>query len=86
VLVILRINLFLDDLTGRADWHSMMRSFRASESDNLRNFVTMEYIKTSPFKIGVATAIGTAFGCLGASLGWFMVRLEDAKVEGTQSN
>ena len=69
VSVILRVNLLLNELTERADWQSMMGRFRASGSDSLRSYVTFEYIKGAPFKIGVATAIGTVFGCLGAFLG-----------------
>jgi hypothetical protein len=48
VLNLVRVNLFLYDLTGRADWQSMMARFRASEFDSVRAFVTMDYIKDAP--------------------------------------
>lgn len=66
---LLRVNLFLNELTGRPDWQSMMGRFKASGSDNLRSFVTLEYIKDAPLKIGVATMIGTVMGTIGGSLG-----------------
>ena len=69
VLVLLRVNLFLDELTGRADWQNMMQRFRASESDSLRFFVNLDYLKGAPFKVGVASAIGAVMGGIGGSLG-----------------
>ena len=69
VLVLLRVNLFLNELTGRADWQNMMMRFRASDVDSLRLFVNLDYVKGAPFKIGVATAIGAVMGTIGASLG-----------------
>ena len=69
VLIFLRINLFLNDLTGRADWHNMLERFRASGSDNLRLFVTMDYIEGAPFKCLVSCGIGALMGVVGASLG-----------------
>ena len=69
VLNIVRVNLFLDALTARADWQSMMARFRASEFSNLRAFVTLEYIKDAPLKIGTASVIGVVMGTIGGSLG-----------------
>ena len=69
VLVILRVNLFLADLTGRADWQNMMMRFRASDSDSLRLFVTLDYLKGAPLKIGTASAIGALMGAIGGALG-----------------
>jgi hypothetical protein len=78
VLVILRVNLFLNELTGRADWQSMMRRFQASGVDSLRTFVIVEYIKGSPFKIGVFTVIGTVIGSIGAALGLLTSQVREA--------
>jgi hypothetical protein len=69
VMNLLRVNLFLGELTERADWQSMMRRFNASGSGNLRSYVTLEYIKDAPLKIGVATVIGTVMGVIGGSAG-----------------
>jgi len=69
LLNLIRVNLFLDQLTGRGDWQSMMARFRASEFDSLRTFVTLEYIKGAPLKIGTASIIGAVMGTVGGSLG-----------------
>jgi len=46
----------------------MMARFRASEFDNLRTFVTFDYIKDAPLKIGTASIIGAVMGTVGGSL------------------
>jgi hypothetical protein len=69
LLNLVRVNLLLYDLTGRADWQSMMMRFRASQFDSLREFVTLDYIKDAPLKIGVASVIGAVMGAIGGSLG-----------------
>ena len=76
VFNLLRVNLFLAELTGRTDWQSMMQRFRASESDNLRVFVNVEYLKDAPLKIAVASVIGAVMGLVGATFG----RLTSAQV------
>jgi hypothetical protein len=68
VLIILRVNLFLNDLTCRGDWQNMLGRFRASSSDNVRLFVTMDYIKGAPLKCVVSCAIGAVMGVIGAAL------------------
>ena len=65
LLVILRVNLFLSELTGRADWQNMMGRFHASGFDSLRTFVNVNYLKGAPFKIAVASAIGALMGVVG---------------------
>jgi hypothetical protein len=69
VPVLLRVNLFLNELTGRADWQNMVMRFRDSGSDSLRAFVNLDYIKGTPLKIGVASVIGAGMGAIGGSLG-----------------
>jgi hypothetical protein len=69
LLVLLRVELFLDDLTGRADWQQMVLRFRDSGFESLRAFVTLDYIKGLPFKIGVASVVGGLFGAIGGALG-----------------
>ena len=68
-LVILRVNLFLSEITGRADWRNMMWRFQASGFDSLRTFVNVDYIKGAPLKIGVASAIGAFMGVVGGIAG-----------------
>ena len=74
VTVLLRVNLFLSDLTGRTDWQNIILRFRASGGDSLRLFVNLEYIKGAAFKIGVASAIGALMGVVGGSVGRLMSR------------
>ena len=69
LMVILRVNLFLSDITGRADWRNMMWRFQASGFDSLRAFVNVDYIKGAPLKIGVASAIGAFMGVVGGIVG-----------------
>ena len=66
---LLRINLFLAELTDRADWQNMMQRFRASEFHSLRSFVNVDYLKGAPFKIAVASLIGAVMGLIGGIVG-----------------
>jgi hypothetical protein len=69
VLNLVRVNLFLDELTGRADWQNMMQRFRASGFASLRTFINVDYLKGAPFKIGVASVIGAVMGLVGGAIG-----------------
>jgi hypothetical protein len=69
VFNLLRVNLFLAELTGRADWQNMMQRFRASEFDSLRWFINVDYLKGAPFKIGVASVVGAVMGLVGGTIG-----------------
>jgi hypothetical protein len=68
-LNLVRVNLFLADLTGRADWQNMMQRFQASEFERLRWFINAEYLKGAPLKIGVASVIGALMGLVGGTIG-----------------
>ena len=63
------MNLFLNELTGRADWQNMMSRFYASGFDSLRTFVNVDYLKGAPLKIAVASAIGSFMGMVGGFVG-----------------
>jgi hypothetical protein len=69
LLILLRVNLFLNELTGRADWQNMMMRFRASDFDSLRLFVNLDYVKGAPLKLGVSCAIGAVMGGIGGFVG-----------------
>src|SRR5262245_51751873 len=69
VVNLVRVNLFLHQLTGRADWQDMMTRFRTSGSESLRQFVNLDYIEGTLFKLGAATSVGMVFGALGGTLG-----------------
>jgi membrane-associated protease RseP (regulator of RpoE activity) len=74
----LRVNLFLVQLTARADWQDMMMRFDASGSHNLRAFVNLDYLRGTPVKIGAATVLGMCVGVLGAAAAW-LNRLSPAR-------
>ena len=82
LMVILRVNLFLETLTGRMDWQNLTMRFQASGSDNLRTFINYHYATQAPFKILVATTIGAGTGVIGGVVG--RLRQADLKV-GTTS-
>ena len=63
-----RVNLFLPDLTARADWQNMMQRFRESGAASLRWFVNTVYLTGAPFKIGAASLIGAAMGLVGGTM------------------
>jgi hypothetical protein len=69
VLNLIRVNVFLEELTGRAEWRSMMAPSGPSQFENVRAFVTLEYINDSPLKIAAASLTGAIVGALGGSLG-----------------
>ena len=69
LLIFLRVNLFLAELTGRADWQYMMSRFRASDVESLRLFVNVDYVEGVPLKLAVSCAIGLIIGAAGGILG-----------------
>jgi len=69
LLILVRVNLFLHELTGRPDWQNMLVRFRISDSDSLRLFVNVEYLTGAPLKLGVSCAIGAIMGTIGGFLG-----------------
>jgi hypothetical protein len=88
LLNLVRVNVFLHDLTGRADWQSMMARFRASGFDSLRAFVTLDYIKDAPVKIVAASVIGAVLGAAGGLLGrlWPMPAASDPRLQAKSRN
>jgi hypothetical protein len=69
VLVIARNNVFLYELTARADWRNLMARYPDSGFDSLRAYINYHYVTQAPFKILVATIIGSCMGLIGGSLG-----------------
>ena len=72
--MILRVNLFLSEITGRADWRNMMWRFQASGFDSLRTFVNVDYITGAPLKMAVASSIGAFMGVVGGIVGSLTIR------------
>jgi hypothetical protein len=62
---LVRVNLFLETLRGRADWQNMLARFGSSGYRSLRVFINYEYLEGAPFKIGVASFIGATVGLFG---------------------
>ena len=74
ILILLRVNLFLNDLAGREDWQDMMRRFHGSGFDSLRLFINLYYIEGLPLKTSVASVIGGLVGLAGGAVGWLIHR------------
>jgi len=68
-LIFLRVNLFLAELAGRADWQYMMSRFRASGVESLRLFVNVDYVEGIPLKLAVSCVIGLMMGGAGGIVG-----------------
>ena len=68
VMVIVRANLFLEELSLRHDWRTLMARFPASGYDSLRAYINMHYLSEAPFKIFVASVIGAVMGLAGGTL------------------
>lgn len=69
VFILLRINVFLSELTGRADWQNMMLRYRASDFESLRAFVNLDNLTGAPLKLAVFSAIGATMGAIGGLFG-----------------
>jgi hypothetical protein len=65
ILVGVRYNLLLEELTARADWQNLMARFHASTFHSLRAYVNYVGVIGAPLKLAVATGIGAAMGLLG---------------------
>jgi len=74
LFILVRVNVFLNELSGRADWQNITIRFRESGGDNLRLFVNVEYLTGAPLKLGVSCAIGSVMGAIGGFLGQLMYR------------
>jgi hypothetical protein len=74
-IVILRVNLFLEDLTQRTDWQRWMREYEASGSSSLRTFINFAYLKDMPLKVAFETGFGVVMGVIGATLGILVNRV-----------
>ena len=74
VMMLLRVNVFLNALTERADWQNLMAQFRASGSDDLRTFINYHYLVQAPVKILVGATIGACTGLIGGIAGRYSPR------------
>jgi hypothetical protein len=68
--VFLRVNLLLDTLAQRPDWQHMVTvRFPTSGFKSLRAYVNYEGVSGAPFKLLVASIIGTVTGLIGGCFG-----------------
>ena len=51
LMVILRVNIFLDALSQRSDWQNLVERFQASGFQSLRAYANYKYVTVAPFKI-----------------------------------
>ena len=69
-----------DELTGRADWQTLMSRFPASGFASLRSYITYHYVSQAPFKILVASTIGLVMGLIGAGVGYAVRRAANQRL------
>jgi hypothetical protein len=65
VAVFVRVNLFLDALSHRSDWQYLVSKFKTSGFESFRAYANYVGLTGAPFKILVASIIGTFMGLLG---------------------
>jgi len=68
VVVIARVNVFLDVTSQRPDWQNLMARYRSSGFSSLRAYANYIYFTGAPFKLLVASTIGALCGFIGACL------------------
>jgi len=62
---LIRVNVFLEAVSHRADWQSLVRRFRESGFENFRAYINYEYLTGAPLKFFVPTVIGAITGLVG---------------------
>lgn len=77
-----RVNVFLSELTARDDWRDMVRRFNRSGYHSLRLFINWDYIKGMPLKIGVASIVGAVLGIIGGTIGRLTVSQSHVSSQG----
>jgi hypothetical protein len=65
---ILRINLFLEQISNRADWVNLMARYRASDFHSLRAYANYEYLGSLPVLLALGAVAGGCCGLLGATI------------------
>ena len=68
IFVFARINIFLDEIRGRLDWGNTVATYPSSGFESLRAYANYIFVTGAPFKMLVATTIGTVFGVIGGLL------------------
>jgi hypothetical protein len=76
LVVIARNNVFLNELTARADWRNLMAGFEGSGFESLRGYINYHFVSQAPLKILTATIIGSCMGLIGGGLGHVSRRVQ----------
>jgi hypothetical protein len=66
---LLRINLFLDQISHRDDWRNLVTNYQQSGFGSLRAYANYVYALTSPLLVIVGAGLGAATGLLGGLAG-----------------
>lgn len=69
LLVFVRVNLFLETISRRADWQNLLLRYQNSGFESFRAYANYEYITGAPFKALVSSIIGAVMGCVGGLFG-----------------
>lgn len=75
---LVRVNLFLETIRFRTDWHGVLVRFPRSGFTNFRAFANWEWIKSFPVWIGLSLVIGAAMGLVGGLAGYVFRRNPDS--------
>ena len=67
-LVFARVNIFLEEIRGRLDWANLVATYPSSGFESFRAYANYIGVTGAPFKMLVATVIGTVFGVIGGLL------------------
>jgi len=68
-IILLRVNLFLDTLSGRPDWQNLVRTFQSSGFESFRAHVNYSYAQQFIPKLVVSIIISTVTAALGGLAG-----------------
>ena len=64
---IARVNLFLDLIRDREDWQNLLARFGQSGFQSLRAYANYEYLRGTPFVVGIGVGAGAIAGALGGA-------------------
>ena len=69
LIALLRVNLFLDTISQRPDWQTLIRTFQGSGFESFRAFVNYSYAQQFVPKLVVSITIGAITGAFGGAAG-----------------
>jgi hypothetical protein len=66
---IVRVNVFLEEIRYRDDWHNLLARFQASGVHSLRSFANYEYFTGTPLVLALGALAGAVSGIVGGAAG-----------------